>query len=79
MSTKDYPLKRKATSGKFEVIGTMLLIGGFALVFLGLPIYGFGASYGMYLYKTGGMVLSTLGFVLVSIGIVVSIDSKSQA
>ena len=75
----EYSEQNKAGHSKYEALAVMMIIIGFLLLLVGIPVYAWGSNYGGNPFQIEGLILCIAGFVLLTVGLFFSLEYKTRA
>lgn len=79
MLTEDSYEQAAARSRKYETIAVLMIVIGFFLLVVGIPMYAWGSTYGGNPYQIEGQALSVVGFVILTVGLFFSLEYKRRS
>ena len=78
MSTEEFSQQETARSRDYETIAVLMIIIGFLLLLIGLPMYAWGSTYGGNPYQIEGQAFCIVGFVILTVGLFFSLEYKRR-
>jgi hypothetical protein len=78
MSAEEFSQQEVARSKKYETMAVLMIVVGFLLLLMGLPMYAWGSTYGGNPYQIEGQVFCIVGFVILTVGLFFSLEYKRR-
>jgi len=78
MSAEEFSEQEAARSKEYEMVAVVMIIIGFLLLLVGIPMYAWGSTYGGNPYQIEGQAFCIVGFVILTVGLFFSLEYKRR-